>query len=504
MTTARATVRVAVPRSPDRAAAARRLAPWFPCLLAALLVFAQLGHRDLFSSHEARAAQNAQRMLDTGAWGVPVLFDGRADLQKPPLYYWAVAAAGWLNGGEVSEWVARFPAALAGLACVLIVSAALRSEGRPAAAFVAAVALGTANHFTGISRTARIDVPLACAVLASLLAFYRGCRASPLAWHALSAVAAGLAVLLKGPVALALIGPAAVAWLIVERRLSGVRLPLLSALLGPAVVLAVAAPWFVWVNAATDGEFFRVFFWHHTIARYAGTSPQLATHPWWYYAPRFAIDFLPWTPALVGLAVWSVRSGHWRGDALFRFGAISAAVMIGVLSTAKFKRADYLLPAYPFAALALGCAAEAWLASRTQASTVRRAWVAFWAAVATTCVAWIVVTQFIEPREQAREEKRRFAEVIRAHAPAPTLVLQYRMESHLLSYHLGRPVYTFVEWAELRDLLAAPGPHYVVMPPEYSEMAGVIVANRKFVEVARLEDFTREKPARPLVFLRAE
>lgn len=538
---------IAAQRALGPAPVSRLLVSWSPCLLVSALFFAQLGHRDLFSSHEARAAQNAQRMLDTGEWGIPVLFDGRADLQKPPLYYWAVAAVGWVNGGVVSEWVVRFPAALAGLVCVLIVSAALRAEGRPTAAFVAAIVLGTANHFTGISRTARIDVPLACATLASLLAFYRGCRAaaradagagisvfsarlvsrrfpptrledsppsptcgegrdetSPIAWHALSAVAAGLAVLLKGPVALALIGPAAVVWLLVERRLSGVRLPVLSALLGPAVVFVVAAPWFLWVNASTDGEFFRVFFWHHTIARYAGTSPLLATHPWWYYAPRFAIDFLPWTPALIGLAVWAVRSGHWRGDALFRFGAISAVVMIGVLSTAKFKRADYLLPAYPFAAVALGSAAEAWLASRTQASTVRRAWVAFWAAVVATCLAWVVVTQYIEPREQAREEKRRFAEVIRAHAPAPQVVLQYRMESHLLSYHLGRPVYTFVEWAELQELLAAPGPHYVVMPPEYVEMATVIVANRKFVEVARLEDFTPVKPARPLVFLRAE
>ena len=91
-------------------------------------------------------------MLDTGEWGLPVLFDGRADLQKPPLYYWMVAAVGWVNGGVVTEWVARFPAALAGLACVLLVYAFLRAEGRPTAAIVAALALVTANHFTGISR----------------------------------------------------------------------------------------------------------------------------------------------------------------------------------------------------------------------------------------------------------------------------------------------------------------------------------------------------------------
>ncbi|MCE9562421.1 MAG: glycosyltransferase family 39 protein [Planctomycetes bacterium] len=507
-----------------------------PYLLVSLLFFAQLGHRDLYSSHEARAAQNAQRMLDTGEWGLPVLFDGRADLQKPPAFYWAAAAVGWLNGGVVSEWAVRFPSALAGLICVLLVSAFLRMEGKPTAAFVAAIGLATANHFTGISRTARIDVPLTCAVLVSLLAFYRGCTKKPnpptpfpkkeggageqtgfspsplgggvgegfssLVWHLLSAIAAGIAVLLKGPVALALIGPAAVVWLLIERRHTAVRLPLISALLGPVIVAAVAMPWFMWVNSTTDGEFFRVFFWHHTIARYTGSSPLLATHPAWYYIPRFAVDFLPWTPALLGLGVWAFRSGYWRLDAAFRFGLISFVVMVTVLSTAKFKRADYLLPAFPFAAIAVGCVAEGWLATRMRARTVKLAEWTFGGIVAAMCIAWVVMAVVVEPREQAREEKRRFAEMIRSHAPAPTMILQFRMESHLLSYHLGRPVHTFVEWGELNELLAVPGPHFVVMPPEYVYPAGEIATSRKLVVIGRLEEYTEGKPARPLVFLR--
>ncbi|MFO0824894.1 MAG: phospholipid carrier-dependent glycosyltransferase [Gemmataceae bacterium] len=179
MATVFAPLRVAAKRETGFFAPLHPFTPSPLLIFVSLLFFTQLGHRDLFSSHEARAAQNAQRMLDTGEWGLPVLFDGRADLQKPPAYYWSVAAVGWLNGGIVSEWVVRFPSALAGLACVLLVSAFLRAEGRPTAAFVAAIVLATANHFTGISRTARIDVPLTFAVLVSLLAFYRGCRTSP-------------------------------------------------------------------------------------------------------------------------------------------------------------------------------------------------------------------------------------------------------------------------------------------------------------------------------------
>ncbi|MBA4189080.1 MAG: hypothetical protein C0467_13865 [Planctomycetaceae bacterium] len=509
MATVNAPLRVAATRSSDWAAFLRPLVSVSPYLFVCFLFFAQLGHRDLYSSHEARAAQVAQRMLDTGNWGLLVLFDGRADLQKPPAYYWAVAAVGWLNGGVVTEWGVRFPSALAGLACVLLMSAFLRADGRPTAAMVAAIGLATANHFTGISRTARIDIPLACCVLVSLMAFYRGCtsakpQTASFAWHLLSAVAAGVAVMLKGPVALALIGPAAVAWLVIERRYTRVRLPISSAILGPLVVAAVAMPWFLWVNENTGGEFLRVFFWHHTIARYTGSSPLLATHPWWYYIPRFAVDFLPWTPALIGLVAWAFRSGYWRTDAAFRFGIISFGVMVAVLSTAKFKRADYLLPAYPFAAIALGCVAEAWLASRTQPRTVRLAERTFAIVLAGVFVAWLVMTQFVESREQAREEKRRFAEMIRSHAPAPETILQFRMESHLLSYHLGSPVQTLVEWGELNDFLVVPGPRFVVMPPEYVYTASVICTSRKLVEIGKLEDFTSGKPHRPLVFLRTE
>src|SRR6266498_5001398 len=62
----------------------------FLLVLATFLFFYRLGERDLWSSHEARAAQNAQNMLDDGSWGLPRLHDRRPELQKPPLFYWLV------------------------------------------------------------------------------------------------------------------------------------------------------------------------------------------------------------------------------------------------------------------------------------------------------------------------------------------------------------------------------------------------------------------------------
>ena len=109
------------------------------CLLGVLCVFAvtyllffhRLADRDLWSSHEARAGMDAQTILDDGAWGLPHLFNGEPELQKPPLYYWLVAAIAWLRGGGVDAWAVRLPAA--GAAVLARALAWLRSAGRAAA-----------------------------------------------------------------------------------------------------------------------------------------------------------------------------------------------------------------------------------------------------------------------------------------------------------------------------------------------------------------------------------
>src|SRR4051812_27273302 len=122
-------------RTPLRADfSVRSLTPCFGlCLFCGLLFLSGLARRDLTSSHEARAAQNAQMILDEGAWLVPRLFDGHLELQKPPLYYWLVALIAWVRGVPVDAWAVRLPAALAGLTTVLILYGLGVRTGRPLA-----------------------------------------------------------------------------------------------------------------------------------------------------------------------------------------------------------------------------------------------------------------------------------------------------------------------------------------------------------------------------------
>src|SRR5262249_43206113 len=139
------------------------------CLVPAVaLFFWRLGDRDLWSSHEARAAMDASSLLEPGSDGLPRLHDGRLELQKPPLYYWLVAGIAWLTGG-VDGLAVRLPAA-AGVVAVVTLALALGWR-RPVAGLVAGLVLATGIHFPWLARIGRIDMPLTLTVTTAALAF---------------------------------------------------------------------------------------------------------------------------------------------------------------------------------------------------------------------------------------------------------------------------------------------------------------------------------------------
>ncbi len=309
-----------------------------------------LGDRDLLSSHEARAAQNAQSVLSGGHWMLPRLFDGHVELQKPPLYYWLVALGGAIGGG-VGPWAVRLPAALSALGCVLFVHLIGCRTGRPRAGYFAALAMATCVYFTWMARVGRIDMPLTFALTVALGSFHIGRTVPPgRRWFFLGFTALGFGVLLKGPIALVL---PAIVWA-TQGRAAWRSLPWW----GLPWTLLIAAPWFVWANLETGGRLWEVFFWYHNVERGLGGAETLKTHPWWFYGPACAIDLLPWSVALPPIAWALLRRPDLRADPLARLGAGWFLAVLAFLSCMSFKRADYLLPAYPGFALLLGCTAE--------------------------------------------------------------------------------------------------------------------------------------------------
>lgn len=472
------------------------------CLFGCFLLFFRLGDRDLWASHEGRAAQNAQQLVDNGDWLLPRRFDGEIEMQKPPMYYWLVALIGRFRGGVDAEAV-RWPAALAGLASALLVYWFLVRQGRTMAGFFSSLILLSAQHFTWISRTGRIDVPLTFTVTCSICCLWIGAnevasRWISHLWNLLGYSAMACGVLLKGPIAVVL--PLAV--LTVDATRSGRFIVFRSLMWGIPVVVCLSGWWFVVAHFRTGGQFTQVFFWYHNFERATGGSEAMAVHPWWFYGPRFAIDFLPWTPALL-IAIWfTSRTDRSNRDRYLALGATWLSTILVFLSFSRFKRSDYLLPAFPGAALWLGCAGEQ-LFDRWR-SPIRARWLAFGtiASMASIAAVWFLHLTTRVPQWDAERERHTLAAAIRSEVPYPQPVLLFRVEDHLLSYHLGRPINTFLEWENLDTWAGRAGSHAIVMPAECAEEWPKHVSAGRLDEVLRYTDRTDRKRPRDLVLMR--
>ncbi len=478
-----------------------------------VLFFYRLADRDLWSSHEARAAMDAQTVLDGEDWALPHLYDGRAELQKPPLYYWLIAGVARLRGSDVDAWDVRLPAALAALGCIGVLTWLGYERGRPLIGLLAGTALATAAHFTWLARIGRVDMPLTLTVATAVTAFHLANYRWRFLYLLIGYVAIAVSVLLKGPIGIVL--PAAVIGLhaVVEGWLGQGLLAMPRAALrgkglwwGIPLVLALTLPWFLWANAHTGGEFFDVFIWKHNVERGLGGG-SLRAHPWWYYGPLFVSDFLPWSPLVFLALVLAWKFRILRTDPEARLGLVWFAAVFAVLSCAGYKRSDYLLPAYPGAALFLACVGrrlekhwQAWVQSpRAFPYSILHA-----ALCAVMVGYWFVRATVLLPAEEPYRDYRPFAAEVRRQAPRPDAVVFFRTEAHALAFHVGRPLDVFVQWEELNARLRRPGTHYVVMPPDCADEWANNLHGVQLVEVGRNTDLAGGAHERPLVLLRAE
>ncbi len=487
-------------------------------VVAAALFFWRLGDRDLWSSHEARAAMDAQSLLVPGGDGLPRLYDGSLEVQKPPLYYWLVAALARLRGGGVDEWAVRLPSAIAAVGVLLVVGLGVRvGFGRPAAGLLAALVLATGVHFPWLARIGRIDMPLTFAVSAAAMGVAlalrtrsKRLRTGPLTSCAARTgrialytayLACGVGVLLKGPIGLILPAAIVAAMLLAEGRwpafwewrawhdLAG-QLRLLRGLL---LVALLTLPVFLWLHQATEGQFTREFFWRHNVERGLG-GWTLRSHPPWQYAGYLLLYLLPWSLLLP--FAW-LRL--WRDDPVARLGLAWLAGAFVALSAAHFKRADYLLPAYPGAAIFLGCCLE-----RLLASSWRRTALASVSIVSLIMIGgWVHRIGWGLPSEESYRDYRSFSALIRRGAPPPESVLFFRAEAHALAFRVGRPLRHVVQWHELYDQLRQPGVSWIVLPPAAADEAREKLPGVELVEVARNTTLSGGRHERPLVLLRA-
>ncbi|MEZ6193322.1 MAG: hypothetical protein R3C45_18775 [Phycisphaerales bacterium] len=362
----------------------------WPYLLTALVMLVIFGCRwfgpsDLYDNDQPKTVAYTIDMVEHGRWLLPVDMLGRP-ATKPPMYNWIGAlfvAVGWHD-----EFALKLPSTLAALFVLVltwrVASRAARdtnTQGNPFAhngdatmeimpasvAALACIVLMTGVSFAKLCYTARPDMVLTAFLFAgwaaatSLLYNYEHNADVGESWAAgascqfclriaLWLCVAG-AALTKGLPALLLI-----LYVLLGAKLVGGRWSALwstGIVWGLPMACALFGAWVYGVYRINPEHFTDVFMGDETVGRVGRGGLIGIVLELWKMPGQFVVKFLPWS-LIVFMAGWDVVSR--RRFSRWFSGAIGSALLWVVLTILFFsfsggKRADYLTPAYPVAAV---------------------------------------------------------------------------------------------------------------------------------------------------------
>ena len=329
-------------------------------LLATFLLVLEPGRVPLFEPDEGRYGEIPREMLATGDWITPRL-NGVLYFEKPPLYYWSVAASMAVLGP--TELAVRLPGKLSAAGMVLLAAAFARRRYGVRTGLLAGLVLASSLLVVALARIAIIDPMLSLALSGAAFAFAAFAEGDaegdgPRARRALYGfhVACAASVLLKGLIGVVLPGGAIVFWAVWTgrwRTLARVFAP------GPLVVfLLLAVPWHV-AMARRHTDFLQFYFVHEHFERFA-TTEHKREGPFVYFVPVLLAGFLPWT-AFLGRwkETWPGFSrAACRARATEGFLWMFSGLVFAFFSVSRSKLIPYVLPIWPALAVLLALGIE--------------------------------------------------------------------------------------------------------------------------------------------------
>lgn len=436
-----------------RTALGWRLAAAAVILAIAAVTLHRLGVAEVCGANEAIEGIFVQQMVEHGALLFP-LENGNSPMYKPPLFHWTATALDRIAGArKVTAFNLRLPSALYAIAAVALTMAFAWTLLGEAGAVLAGLILAASYQYVTEGRTGRVDMTLCFFETLALMSCLwilppsravrsdatAGAQANPgasmspgqIALRYVFALALGLGVLAKGPVAIILPLGAIGLFLLRERRLGEVW-----DLFTPGsmfVAIIVSAGWYVACAVGQRYGFLSRQLESENIGRFFGA---LGSMPPWYYLKPLLLNSIPFSlfvPFAVVAALWPRAIGQPRGaaqthgpiegddepflpfpsakglevgsdaEADFVAGTFAArmlatfwVVTVVFFSIAAYKRRAYLLPLWPAAAFLL-----AWGAGLL----VRRGGLLRYArdALAAACVVMVAFNFFYLPYHEQKE-----------------------------------------------------------------------------------------------------
>ncbi len=311
--------------------------------VAACMFFVGIGRLALIEPDEGRNAEVAREMLSKGDWITPH-FNNFSYLDKPPVFFWAVASSFKVAG--LSEASARFPSALAAVLTVFLAWFLARRMFENSTGLYAGIVLATSPLVVVFARDVIFDMTLTFFVTGAMVCYWlreAGAERRKLL-DVLLFAAMGLATLTKGPVGFLLPLLSIGAYQALRGKLA--RLKDLNWVLGLATFFAVTLPWFIAVSVQHP-DFPGYAFWQESLERFA-TGHSHRAGPVYYYLIIYLAGFLPWGFFLLYAAFHRIK--RWRelrqqqqAPVLFLLSWVG--VIFVFFSISQSKLPGYFLPA---------------------------------------------------------------------------------------------------------------------------------------------------------------
>lgn len=304
-------------------------------IFSAIALLAPIRAGDLPGYDDARYALVAKAIVQSGDW-LHVRSNGYPDLEHPPFFEWMQAACFRIFG--VSDPIAKLPAALCGLACILLVGwLGRRLTGSPLEGLLAMFVLATTAYFLKYSAHAMTDVPITFFSLAAICAYTLAREDDR--WFLATGFFVMLALMTRGLTGLALPAIFGIDAAIARRP---VRLRYAAAGLG--IALLIPALWYAWQIHSYGQFFFAVHSAWLDREAFGALSPAWRRYTGLpEYAWMLAKSYWPWLPFMVAGAVAVVRRRERRLYLLLVWIAVFAVMC----AAAKSRVLRYMLPAYP-------------------------------------------------------------------------------------------------------------------------------------------------------------
>lgn len=322
-------------------------------IISYVLISANAGGYSIYMLDEARNAQCAREMWQSGDLIVPT-FNGELRTDKPPLHYYFMMAAYTIFG--VSPFAARFFSGIFGVLTVLLTFWFTTKFLNDSVANIATLVLLSSLGFIFQFHLAVPDPHLIFFVAAGLMCLFCYQQLGRHLYLIISYSCIGLGTLAKGPIAIVIPALSLFTYLLLSRKLSWSQIMKFKPFTGLAIILLIAMPWYLAVHMGTDGAWTKGFFLNHNINRFA--SPKEG-HGGSVLLPSIFV-ILTMLPLSVFLPQALTKALKDREKPVIIF---SVAVLLSVViffSIASTKLPGYVSLLFPFAAIVVGYWLQDW------------------------------------------------------------------------------------------------------------------------------------------------